>query len=344
MKFLSMICAEKIREGTTGWIHCCCPLARWTHSGGSDSRPSFGIKVSESEKSGYKCHGCQSHGSLDDLAWRLNKFSGWKLNEVVDFVNASDQMSLAMLSDTLDGSQSNWYKKSKTVSGLVFSPADIKKVKESEVDDTIPEKVLKDIISAFPEGVMQYLTWAKPPMSERKPEDKIPRGMTQDTINKFELGWDKKYKRIVIPVRDATGRLVGMTGRAFYSFTNPKFFHYPGFLKSRYLFGEYLAKKDGIGYLVEGHFDVMMLHQNGYPQAVATMGSYLSDIQVMKICRFFKEVVYIRDGDTPGKEAENRIRSTLSGHIKMSAIEIPEGYDPDDLSKTELENLLGKPS
>ena len=342
MKLLGMLNAEKIKVGTTGWVYSCCPLARWTHSGGTDSRPSFAIRVDDNDKSGYKCHGCQAHGSLDDFTWKYNKFCKWSRHDLINFVSDNDQLSVSALTKMIEGGQNNWSKGFRQVAGVQVSPADFSRIKELEVDDTMPEENLKKISGPIPTGVMQYLTWDRIPRSEQT-GDLNPRGLKEETLNKFEVGWDASYKRILMPVRDASGRLVGVTGRSFFKYTNPKFFHYPGFQKSRYLYGEYQSKKDGIGYLVEGHFDVMMLHQMGYPQAVAVMGSHLSDTQVMKICKFFKEVVYIRDGDTPGKEAEDRIKGILHGHIKMSAIEVPDGYDPDELTSEELEKLLGKP-
>jgi hypothetical protein len=342
LKLLSILQVDKIRIGGNGWVHSSCPLSKWTHPTGKDDHPSFGILVNNDDTSGFKCHSCQSHGSLSDLSFKLNKLSNWSCKDAVYFVQKFDQPSLETMERILSGAKPMWKEASKVIHGVTLSPAEAKRIGDTEENITNQGEVLAKLAHPLPDDVMKYLTDPRIPIKDRI-DDYSPRGLTRETVAKFELSWDPKYNRILIPVKNQEGKVVGITGRAFYKKTKPKFLHYTGFKKELYLFNEYLSTKGGTGFVMEGHFDAIFLHQSGYTSSVAVMGSDVSQLQLIKLCKMFKELVYVRDGDAAGKKAEEKFRKTCSGHIKVSGIEIPDGLDPDDLSEEERIKLLGKP-
>jgi DNA primase len=171
------------------------------------------------------------------------------------------------------------------------------------------------------------------------------RRLLASTIDAWELGWNWKNRRVMIPIRNADWKLVALSGRAIDPGVRPTYMHSKGFHRDYYLYGEHrIVTKGGRGILVEGFFDVMGLWQKGYPGAVAMMGTWLSDLQVEKIVALFKELVIIPDGDAPGLEAADRILKQLKHKVSVRIVGgIPKDMDPDCLSPEFLSNELGPP-
>ena len=113
-----------------------------------------------------------------------------------------------------------------------------------------------------------------------------------------------------------------------------------GFHRDFFLFGEHLVERGDTGYLVEGHFDAMYLRQMGYGNAVATMGSHLSGIQVEKCVIMFNEVVIFPDGDQAGGEAALRWEHALKGRVPVAVADCVPEMDPDNYDEDQLEDLL----
>ena len=166
------------------------------------------------------------------------------------------------------------------------------------------------------------------------------RGLTDATVKLWELRWQPHVERLIIPIRDLKGRLVGLSGRAMNG-EKPKFKHSHHFHKTHYLYGEHFFPQRGMdtGYVVEGFFDVMYLRQYGYP-AVAVMGSSAGPLQRLKISKFMRSVVIVPDGDAPGYEAARRLQGELGTVLPVRVAAVPEGKDPDQLDEGELRALL----
>lgn len=140
--------------------------------------------------------------------------------------------------------------------------------------------------------------------------------------------------RLIIPIHDARGRLVAFGGRAFGD-DKPKYMNTREtalFHKGETLFGMHRAKgvmRDG-AVVVEGYFDVLQLHQQGIHQAVAPMGTALSEDHLRMIGRFTKRLVLCFDGDAAGRRAfEKSLRLALPHGFDVRLLELPEGEDPD---------------
>lgn len=140
--------------------------------------------------------------------------------------------------------------------------------------------------------------------------------------------------RLTIPIHDLRGRLVAFGGRAFGD-AKPKYLNTREtavFHKGELLFGLNRAKgflKDG-ALVVEGYFDVLQLHQQGVPQAVAPLGTALREEHLQLLARFGKRVTLCFDGDAAGRNAmEKGLRTALPLGFDVRLLELPAGEDPD---------------
>jgi DNA primase len=116
----------------------------------------------------------------------------------------------------------------------------------------------------------------------------------------------------------------------------------PAFRKSLELFNLHRALRSGARQVVvvEGFFDCMNLHQAGFPEVVALMGSVLSGAQQKSLLDHFGELVLMMDGDETGRRAGRRIAAQLGDRIPLRVVEVPAGRQPDQLNVTEIRRLL----
>jgi len=140
--------------------------------------------------------------------------------------------------------------------------------------------------------------------------------------------------RLTIPIHDARGRLVAFGGRIMGE-GQPKYLNTrdtPLFHKGETLFGFHRAKgamKDG-ALVVEGYFDVLQLHQHGIHQAVAPLGTALTEEHLKALGRFTRRVILCFDGDAAGRRAmEKSLRMALPLGFEVRLLELPQGEDPD---------------
>ncbi|MBR4702610.1 MAG: DNA primase [Oscillospiraceae bacterium] len=142
--------------------------------------------------------------------------------------------------------------------------------------------------------------------------------------------YDKFRNRLMFPVLDVRGEVVGFSGRALEEGQEPKYLNSPEtvvFSKRRSLFGINLAKnsKRGSILLVEGNIDVVTLHQAGFDNAVAAMGTALTTEQTRLISRYAKEIVLCYDNDPAGKKATERALDILrDSEFTVRVLKLPD--------------------
>ena len=145
-------------------------------------------------------------------------------------------------------------------------------------------------------------------------------------------------QRIIFPIASITGQVVGFTGRLLGEGSGPKYWNTPEtplFAKSTTLYGLHLAKRaiqeEDVAILVEGQMDVVMLHQFGYSQTIASSGTALTAEQVKIVSRFSHNIAFAYDQDKAGQDATKRgIELVLAANLNPSVITIPNGKDPAD--------------
>lgn len=140
--------------------------------------------------------------------------------------------------------------------------------------------------------------------------------------------------RLVIPIQDARGRTIAFGGRAFGD-AKPKYLNTREtslFQKGSVLFGFHRAKgslRDGL-LVVEGYFDVLQLHQQGIRQAVAPLGTALTEAHLQMAGRFTKRLILCFDGDAAGLRAmEKGLKLALPLGFDVRLLLLPQGEDPD---------------
>jgi DNA primase len=155
--------------------------------------------------------------------------------------------------------------------------------------------------------------------------------------------YDRFRDRVMFPIRDVRGQTVGFGGRILpdspLAARAPKYYNSsetPLFKKSELIYGLDLARHAGAaaGYLavVEGYTDVMMAHQCGVTQVVATMGTALTTIHVGQLRRYVPKVVLVYDADAGGMGGVDRaLELFVSQDVELAVASLPEGLDPCDL-------------
>jgi DNA primase len=151
--------------------------------------------------------------------------------------------------------------------------------------------------------------------------------------------YDRFRSRIMFPIRDRRGRVLGFGGRAMRSDQGAKyvntaetdFFH-----KSSLLYGVDMAKaaiaKVARAVVVEGYTDVLALHQAGVEEAVGVMGTAITGEQVATLSGMVEEVVLALDADSAGQEAMLRAQRVAAGRrMRLRVAAMPAGEDPAEM-------------
>jgi DNA primase len=148
--------------------------------------------------------------------------------------------------------------------------------------------------------------------------------------------YDRFRGRIMFPLANARGRVLGFGARAMGEGRGPKYLNTSEndiYHKGRQLFGIDLARahaaRNGRIVVVEGYPDVLALHQAGIRESVAIMGTALTAEQMAELRRAAPLVVLALDADRSGQEA--MLRAAQHGGVELRAVEMPEGSDPADL-------------
>lgn len=157
--------------------------------------------------------------------------------------------------------------------------------------------------------------------------------------------YDRFRNRIMFPIHDYRGRIVGFGGRVLDE-ADPKYLNSPEtllFHKGREMYGLYLARdairREQRALVVEGYMDVVALAQFGLDYAVATLGTATTREHVERLFRFTPDVTFCFDGDRAGRQAawralENALPVLRDGR-QISFLFLPEGEDPDSLVRKE---------
>lgn len=160
-------------------------------------------------------------------------------------------------------------------------------------------------------------------------------------VNRF--GGDLFRGRMMIPLMDTTGQVIGFTGRIVEDEPNsPKYLNTPQTLlydKGRHVFGLSLAKESirarDYAVVVEGNLDVVSSHQVDVSQVVATAGTALTEHHLRTLARLTNNVRLAFDGDKAGLAATERaIPIAQAVSVDLTIVSMPDGVkDPDDLIK-----------
>lgn len=149
---------------------------------------------------------------------------------------------------------------------------------------------------------------------------------------------DRFRERIMFPIFDSSGNVIGFGGRALGD-EKPKYLNTnttPVFQKSNELFALNFARKSRSDQIIlaEGYMDVIALHTAGFTNSVASLGTALTEQHARILARYAQEVVICYDSDEAGQKATLKAISVLrANHIKVKVARIPDAKDPDEFLK-----------
>ncbi|HYD93675.1 MAG TPA: DNA primase [Candidatus Paceibacterota bacterium] len=166
-------------------------------------------------------------------------------------------------------------------------------------------------------------------------------GLIKEADGKPGTYYDRFRNRLMFPIRDGAGRVVAFTGRALDPNDQAKYLNSPEtelFKKSQILFGMDRAKdairSRGFALLVEGQFDLILLHQIGFQNAIALSGTALSREHLALVKRYSDNLMLALDADRAGLAASAKnAHAALGAGMRVKAVRMPLGKDPADLAK-----------
>lgn len=272
-----------------GWL-IQCPLG--IHE---DKSPSCSVSLNGL----FNCWSCGATGNYTRLLHDVVKYSWKKSTEVVSDL----------------GLRKHWTKKAK-------------RIYEQHEKPTISEAVLGLYDVDWAEGYAIYQKYTRHNPLDRRPPWALvfDKGFTPDTLTHFEAGYDPEDQRITIPIWNFQKKLLGILGRA----CRQGEFKYVPYLKFKYTDHVYNLHATTLGepvILVEGAFDVWMLHQWQIPfTAIATMCAHISSQQISDLLEKHSRIAIFYDNDPAGwRGATSAARALTRQGGKVDIIQTPKG-------------------
>ncbi|WP_265015182.1 DNA primase [Wolbachia endosymbiont (group B) of Camptogramma bilineatum] len=290
----------------------------------NEKTPSFSVS---NIKGVYYCFGCSAHGdvfefisqteglSFKEALEKLASVAGVELPKNLSFAKENDKLFSAL------NLAASWFaQKNRGVMAYL---------RQRKISLKIIDKF--KIGYAPSSGLKEYLN-----SSGIKDEILIDVGL----INKNSR--DYFYDRLIFPIHNITGKVIGFGGRALNSEQQPKYLNSPEnqlFKKRENLYGLNFAlseirKKQHL-FVVEGYMDVIALHQAGISNTVAPLGTAISAEQIKNLWKFAKEISICMDGDSAGRHAAIRIAELvlpiLEPGYTLKFVTLPNNQDPYDI-------------
>lgn len=190
-----------------------------------------------------------------------------------------------------------------------------------------------------PETVESFLLGYAPNSWDATMNMLLERGFTRDELVKAgmlvvrETGsvYDRFRDRLVIPIRDGRGNIVGFGARGLAKDAVPKYLNSPQsdiFDKSQLLYGLSHARRtireSETAVIVEGYMDVMQAHQAGFTNVIAEMGTALTEAQLRLLARYASRLILALDPDAAGQMATERGREVIERVSKAAAEQVSE--------------------
>ncbi len=320
------------RKGQNMWA--CCPFH-------NEKSPSFSVSPT---KGFYKCFGCGKAGDTIDFVMEVEK-----LNYVETLKLLAKKYGIEIQETELTDDQAQKQSERESLYIILTAAKDYFKTtlwdtpegrsvglgyfQERNMTDAILKKFELGFVKEEWDGFYKYA---------------IKNGHTEEMLEKAGLlivKENKKYDRfrgrVIFPIHNASGRVVGFGARALKKDDKPKYINSPEtsvYVKNQILYGLFQAKQAirmaENCYLVEGYTDVTSLHEVGIENVVASSGTSLTEGQIKLIQRFSPIITVLYDGDVAGIKASLRgIDLIIEQGLIVKMVLLPEGEDPDSYSK-----------
>ncbi len=286
----------------------------------------------------YYCFGCHAKGDVfsflqniegigfGEALERLAAETGVELPKKTDFKQDQEKQSLRQRILEINGLAQDWFKRSLT-------------------PDSPAKKYLKKR-GVSPEMVERFLLGFAPPGWENLQKELARHSVASVEVERAGLAKvgqkgnriDRFRNRLMFPIAMEQQRIVGFGGRAIDpEDKGPKYLNSPesvAFDKSNCLYGFFQAlqgiRRKKRCLVVEGNLDVVMMHQGGLDETVATLGTAMTEKHVRRLKRLAPDLVLIYDGDAAGRKAAFKSLSLfLEQDVSARVVLLPPEHDPD---------------
>jgi len=304
----------------------CCPFHK-------EKTPSFSVSPS---KQFYHCFGCGAHGSAISF---LIEYDGMTFVEAVNELANTAGLKVPNEQNVGTKEVKNNQKLEQVMqSANIFFQKQLRQSNKAIAylkERGLTGQIAKEFAIGYaPEG------WSnlEKNLTNYDTEDLIKAGL----IQKNEQGkfYDRFRDRIMFPIINEKGVVIGFGGRVINPEDTPKYYNSPEtplFQKSFELYGLINARKairtENYVLVVEGYMDVAALAQHDIRNVVATLGTATTQFHIKKLMRYTQEIVFCFDGDQAGKEAAwralNNALEALNDNLNLKFLFLPDNHDPD---------------
>ena len=323
----------------------CCPFHE-------EKTPSFTVVPT---KQIYHCFGCGESGGIIDF---IMKYDHLAFVEAIETVAGESGISVVYDQNAkpVDMRFKRYNKLMEELSSFYQEQLKTSAAKKKVVDYAKNRGVSGSIAKRFelgfaPPGWTNLFDAYKD--SEESTQDLLTMGMIVSKKDKKDDYYDRFRDRLMFPIHNTKGSVIGFGGRVLSSKDNPKYLNSPEtplFSKSKELYGLYHCRKysrkiDAI-IVVEGYMDVIALHQQGITNVVATLGTATTSSHLQVLSRTAETIVFCFDGDKAGRDAAWKALQTslpaITAGLVIKFLLLPEGEDPDTLINSESAKAFNK--
>lgn len=323
----------------------CCPFHE-------EKTPSFTVVPT---KQIYHCFGCGESGGIIDF---IMKYDHLAFVEAIETVAGESGISVVydQTAKPVDMRFKRYNKLMEELSSFYQEQLKTSAAKKKVVDYAKNRGVSGSIAKRFelgfaPPGWTNLFDVYK--NSEESIQDLLTMGMIVPKKDKKDDYYDRFRDRLMFPIHNTKGSVIGFGGRVLSSKDNPKYLNSPEtplFSKSKELYGLYHCRKysrkiDAI-IVVEGYMDVIALHQQGITNVVATLGTATTSSHLQVLSRTAETIVFCFDGDKAGRDAAWKALQTslpaITAGLVIKFLLLPEGEDPDTLINSESAKAFNK--
>ena len=323
----------------------CCPFHE-------EKTPSFTVVPT---KQIYHCFGCGESGGIIDF---IMKYDHLAFVEAIETVAGESGISVVydQTAKPVDMRFKRYNKLMEELSSFYQEQLKTSAAKKKVVDYAKNRGVSGSIAKRFelgfaPPGWTNLFDAYK--NSEESIQDLLTMGMIVPKKDKKDDYYDRFRDRLMFPIHNTKGSVIGFGGRVLSSKDNPKYLNSPEtplFSKSKELYGLYHCRKysrkiDAI-IVVEGYMDVIALHQQGITNVVATLGTATTSSHLQVLSRTAETIVFCFDGDKAGRDAAWKALQmslpAITAGLVIKFLLLPEGEDPDTLINSESAKAFNK--
>ena len=302
----------------------CCPFH-------NEKTPSF---VVSEQKQIFTCFGCGATG--DDIEY-VKRYYNLDFSEAVEKIAAEEGITVER--NARSDNRDIYYKVNKLAANFFYRSFTEKAnkgyayMKRREIAPAILKKFGIGYADEQWDSLYQYLL-----SQDVDKKIMVELGLVSESKGKY---YDKFRNRVIFPIINTSGKVIGFGGRAIDPGDNPKYLNSPEsriFQKKNNLYGLNISRqsvgKENFIILVEGYMDVIALYQSGVENVAASLGTALTENQAKLIKRYTKDVVLSYDADNAGRAAALRGLEILKKEdCKVKVLHVTDGKDPDEYVK-----------